>query len=205
MSVRRLIRATNFAALKHVDQKRKGTGKPYIIHPIGVAHLLTEVGGIDDVDTLQAALLHDTIEDTDTTLDELRAEFGEQVAAIVAEVTDDKALPKGKRKRGQIAHASHASRQAKLVKLADKLYNLRDLTKIPPPSWSLARVQGYFVWSKAVVAGLRGTNAALEAALDAVFASKVTVGGETGDAIPSEPSEEEQLATYLAAMDATDD
>ena len=140
-----LVKCMNFAAIKHRDQRRKNKEQaPYINHPIGVAFILTDTGNIDDLETIQAALLHDTVEDTDTTFEEIKNAFGLGVCSIVKEVTDDKSLPKMERKRLQIEHAKTASRKAKLVKLADKLYNLRDLMRLPPLGWDEARVQEYF-------------------------------------------------------------
>ncbi|XP_065184922.1 guanosine-3',5'-bis(diphosphate) 3'-pyrophosphohydrolase MESH1-like [Sycon ciliatum] len=166
----RILDACDFAAIKHRDQRRKDPCKtPYINHPIGVAQILSNEAGVDDIAVLQAALLHDTVEDTDCTFEELEAKFGDEVCKIVRECSDDKALPKAERKRLQIEHAPHASREAKLVKLADKLYNLRDLEKSTPEGWSEQRVQDYFHWSAAVVAGLRGVNAVLESYLDEIF------------------------------------
>ncbi|XP_023275776.1 guanosine-3',5'-bis(diphosphate) 3'-pyrophosphohydrolase MESH1-like, partial [Seriola lalandi dorsalis] len=107
----------------------------------GVARILSHEGGVTDIEVLQAALLHDTVEDTDTTPAELEAKFGPTVARIVEEVTDEKSLPKQERKRLQVEHAPHCSRQAKLVKLADKLYNLRDLNRCTPVGWTAQRVQ----------------------------------------------------------------
>ena len=121
---------------------------------------------------IQAALLHDTVEDTETTLDEIEEHFGQAVRKVVNEVTDDKSLPKAERKRLQVINAPHKSHQAKLVKLADKLYNLRDLATSPPEEWSEARNQEYFVWSSEVVYGCRGTNEKLEAKLAEVLATK---------------------------------
>ncbi|XP_035037305.1 guanosine-3',5'-bis(diphosphate) 3'-pyrophosphohydrolase MESH1 isoform X3 [Hippoglossus stenolepis] len=137
-----LLETVHFSAEKHRNQRRKDADEtPYINHPIGtsstavtsgVARILSHEGGITDVEVLQAALLHDTVEDTDTTHAELENKFGSTVAHIVQEVTDDKSLPKQERKRLQVEHAAHCSRQAKLVKLADKLYNLRDLNRCTP-------------------------------------------------------------------------
>src|SRR5690242_9518877 len=112
-----VIRAAAFAAHKHRDQRRKDAGAtPYINHPLGLARILTAEGGVTDAATICAALLHDTIEDTETTAAELEAQFGVEIRAIVEEVTDDKALPKADRKRLQIEHAPHISDKAKLVK-----------------------------------------------------------------------------------------
>ena len=121
---------------------------------------------------LQAAVLHDTVEDTDTTLDEVEENFGAHVRSVVAEVTDDKSLPKQERKRLQVVNAPHKSREAKLVKLADKLYNLRDLSISTPSGWSEGRVQEYFVWASQVVKGLSGTCKVLEDKLADVLAKK---------------------------------
>ncbi|XP_053721367.1 guanosine-3',5'-bis(diphosphate) 3'-pyrophosphohydrolase MESH1 [Synchiropus splendidus] len=164
-----LLEAVNFAAEKHRNQRRKDPeATPYVNHPIGVALILSSAG-ITDIEVLQAALLHDTVEDTDTTLAEIEAKFGPVVAGIVQEVTDDKSLPKQERKRLQVEHAPHCSHQAKLVKLADKLYNLRDLNRSTPVGWTAERVHEYFVWAWEVVKGLRGTNPVLEEKLMELF------------------------------------
>jgi guanosine-3',5'-bis(diphosphate) 3'-pyrophosphohydrolase len=161
------IQAVAFAADKHRNQRRKDAeASPYINHPIALANVLANEGGVQDVTVLCAAVLHDTIEDTETTADELRALFGDQVAAVVLEVTDDKSLDKAQRKQLQIEHAAHCSPQAKLVKLADKICNLRDLLASPPADWSAERKQNYFDWAVNVVAGLRGVHPGLEAVFD---------------------------------------
>lgn len=117
-----ILRAASFAAHKHRNQRRKGAdASPYINHPLSLARVLAEEGGVSDAATLCAALLHDTIKDTDSTAAELRREFGDEVCALVEEVTDDKALPKAERKHKQVEHAAHISDKAKLVKLADKI------------------------------------------------------------------------------------
>ena len=168
-----LFRALAFAAHKHRDQRRKDAeASPYINHPIALAEVLAGEGGVADAEVLAAALLHDTIEDTATTGAELRREFGERIAAMVEEVTDDQALPKAERKRLQIEHAAGLSRGAKLVKLADKICNLRDVADRPPAKWDLQRRQEYFEWAKRVIDGLRGAHPGLEAAFDAVYGRK---------------------------------
>ena len=162
-----LVQAMAFAADKHRNQRRKDAeASPYINHPIALVNVLANEGGVQDVTVLCAAVLHDTIEDTETTAGELRALFGDQVAAVVLEVTDDKSLDKAQRKQLQIEHAAHCSPQAKLVKLADKICNLRDLLTSPPADWSAERKQAYFDWAAAVVAGLRGVHPGLEAVFD---------------------------------------
>lgn len=168
-----LLRVLAFAAEKHRQQRRKDAeSSPYINHPIALARLLANEGDVEDLAVLCAALLHDTVEDTETTFDELAASFGEKIAGIVREVTDDKSLPKAERKRLQIAHAAQASHGAKLVKLADKISNLRDLLASPPADWTAARVLEYFEWASQVVAGLRGTHAGLEAIFDELYAQR---------------------------------
>jgi len=166
-----LFAALRLAAEKHRDQKRKGVdASPYINHPIEVADLLARVGGVRDVYVLVAAILHDTIEDTKTTPAELDAAFGPRVRALVAEVTDDKSLPKQERKKLQQQHAPHLSRDAKQIKLADKISNVREIGASPPDGWSLERRREYIAWARSVVAGCRGANAALEACFDRVAA-----------------------------------
>ncbi|XP_075714246.1 guanosine-3',5'-bis(diphosphate) 3'-pyrophosphohydrolase MESH1 [Rhinoderma darwinii] len=165
-----LLEAAHFAAEKHKAQKRKDVEEtPYINHPIGVARILSHEAGISDLAVLQAALLHDTVEDTNTTFIEIEEKFGPEVKRIVEEVTDNKTLPRMTRKQQQIEHAPHCSYQAKLVKLADKLYNLRDLNRSTPKGWSEKRVQEYFGWACQVVNGLRGTNVMMEKHLDQLF------------------------------------
>ena len=164
---RKVFQALAFAADKHRDQRRKDAGaSPYINHPIALANILVNEGGVTDYVVLCAAILHDTIEDTETTYEELLVAFGQEIADVVQEVTDDKSLDKAERKLLQIEHAAHASPRAKLVKLADKTCNLRDITTTPPADWSDQRRREYFDWAKKVVAGVRGSNAALEAAFD---------------------------------------
>ncbi len=165
-----LFKTLVFACEKHKNQRRKDSdGTPYINHPIGVANYITNIGKVNDIQVLQAALLHDTVEDTETTLDEIVSEFGNDIAHIVSEVTDDKSLPKVERKKLQVEHAKTISGEAKLVKLADKLYNLNDILRSPPPKWTEDRIKGYFVWAWFCIENIRGTNTALEKELDIVF------------------------------------
>ena len=167
---KQLMSALAFAADKHKNQRRKDAdASPYINHPIALANLLLNEAGVEDQRVLVAAILHDTIEDTDTTEQELVKHFGKDIADIVLEVTDDKALPKAKRKRLQIEHAAHISRRAKLVKLADKICNLRDITASPPADWSIVRKQEYFEWAKSVVDRLRGVHPGLEHLFDKAY------------------------------------
>lgn len=168
--VRLILRATAFAARKHSEQRRMdASASPYINHPIALAKILAEEGGVADPLVIAAALLHDTIEDTQTTYRELRGAFGDTVAEIVAEVTDTKWLGKATRKKLQVTRAPRASKGAKLVKLADKIANLRDMLASPPAGWSLERRREYFDWAKTVVDQLRGTNAKLERKFDQIY------------------------------------
>src|SRR5664279_3761607 len=147
-----LLAAISFAATKHSRQRRKDVdASPYINHPLQLAHVLATEGGVTDVETLMAAVLHDTVEDTLTTYEELAGAFGETVATAVMEVTDDKKLAPAVRKERQVDHAPHLSERAALVKLADKTSNLRDIASSPPADWSLERKQEYFDWAKRVV------------------------------------------------------
>ena len=172
-----LLSALRFAASKHRDQRRKGSHKaPYINHPIEVAALLATYGGITDVAVLQAAILHDTIEDTDTTEEELEREFGPDVTALVLEMTDDMSMPSVERKRHQAMRASGLSARAKCIKLADKIANVGDIGSQPPPEWSLERRRTYFAWTAEVINGCRGVNEGLERRYDEVLkeAQRVT-------------------------------
>lgn len=165
------IKAAAFAADKHRNQRRKdAAASPYINHPIALANVLANEGGITNKDVLCAAMLHDTIEDTETTESELRLAFGNKIASIVLEVTDDKSLDKTTRKQMQIEHAPHISIEAKMVKLADKISNLRDILSSPPANWPLERKLSYFEWANDVMAGLRGTNIKLERVFDGLVA-----------------------------------
>jgi len=164
------IKSVAFAAEKHRDQRRKDAdASPYINHPIALANVLANEGGIQDISVLCAAILHDTIEDTETTADELEDIFGSKVTSIVLEVTDDMSLEKHVRKQLQIEHASHISHEAKLVKLADKICNLRDILASPPADWSAERKQTYFDWAAQIIAGMRGTHSGLESIFDGLY------------------------------------
>ena len=165
-----LLLAIAFAADRHRNQRRKDVdASPYINHPIGLANVLANEAGIDDERVLIAAILHDTLEDTETTATELLRLFGQEITDIVLEVTDDKTLPKAERKRLQIEHARTVSRRAKLVKLADKICNLRDIASSPPSDWSVERKCEYFDWAEAVVDRLRGVHPELEHLFDEAY------------------------------------
>lgn len=156
------IKALHFAAVKHRDQRRKGSAaSPYINHPIDLAHILWNEAGERDLNAVLAAILHDTVEDTDTTPDEIEAHFGRRIREIVEELTDDKSLPKQVRKDLQIRHAARKSTPAKRAKMADKISNVRELLHDPPKGWSRARQIEYVEWADKVVAECAGASPAL--------------------------------------------
>ena len=168
----KLLEAINFAAKKHSTQKRKGADEqPYINHPLEVLNLLINVGKIEDYNVLIAAVLHDTIEDTETTKEEITELFGADVCEMVLEVTDDKSLPKAERKQKQIEHAPHLSRGARYIKLGDKISNIRDVSENPPDGWSDERRLEYVEWGEKVIGGLRGVNENLENYFDELVAA----------------------------------
>ena len=163
MSNQLILKATHFAAKKHRDQRRKDEdASPYINHPISVAKIISEIGNVEDPEVLAAALLHDTIEDTETTVDELIDNFGERVCSLVQEVTDDKTLPKLERKQKQIDHAKEISGDAALIKLGDKISNVTDITNTPPTDWDNERRLEYFEWAEEVINNCPKVNTSLE-------------------------------------------
>lgn len=165
-----LLKALKFAAHKHKDQRRKDVeASPYINHPISLADILCNEGGVSDIETICGALLHDTVEDTNTTAEELEREFGSAIRDIVMAVTDDKSLSKAERKQAQIDHAAQLSQQAKLIKLADKISNLRDVCDNAPAHWPLQRRQAYFEWARKVIDQLRGAHPGLEVIFDEIY------------------------------------
>ena len=166
-----VIQAAHFAADKHRDQRRKGVrNTPYINHPLEVAERLNRVAGIDDATILAAAILHDTIEDTETTRAELAKLFGNEIAALVAELTDQPGLTWQERKRLEIDRAAHISDRAKLIKLSDKTSNVSDTVTNPPGEWTLSRRRDYLEFARLVADGCRGINAGLDAEFDRVHA-----------------------------------
>jgi len=168
----KVISAVNFAAIAHRNQRRKnGEATPYINHPIEVMYLLSRAGVVDP-DILAGAVLHDTIEDCGVTYEQIREEFGQNVADFVQECSDNKSLPKVERKKQQIEHAKTISVGAKLIKLADKLSNISGLDDSPPVSWSVEEVNGYITWSYAVYLGLKGYNIELDTQLEKIFSKR---------------------------------
>ena len=180
MTVQKILEAASFSARKHRFQTRKGAEtEPYINHPLEVANILANIGGVTDPEILMAAILHDTIEDTETTAEEITGLFGERVCSMVLEVTDDKSLPKSERKLKQIEHAPHISDGAKQVKLADKISNITDVIANPPHFWSDERRAEYVDWGEKVVAGLRGVNRELDRHFDELATrARASLAGE---------------------------
>ena len=158
-----ILTAAHFSAQKHSKQRRKDEdASPYINHPISVALTIAQIGGVDDPKILAAALLHDTIEDTETTPEELEDQFGKRVCKYVLEVTDDKTLPKDERKKRQIEHAKKLSKGAVLVKLGDKISNVTDVTINPPADWDIKRRREYLDWAEKVVENCPQVNERME-------------------------------------------
>jgi guanosine-3',5'-bis(diphosphate) 3'-pyrophosphohydrolase len=166
-----MLHAARFAAEKHTGHFRKGSRRePYINHPIEVANLIANVALVEDEDILSAALLHDTVEDCGVLPEEITEKFGETVCGYVMEVTDDKSLPKHERKLLQIEHAPHLSYGAKVIKLADKISNVRDVIASPAEGWDKQRRVEYVQWAVNVVEGLRGASDQLDELFDEVVA-----------------------------------
>lgn len=171
-SVRRILSAACFAAEKHAHQKRKGEkAEPYFNHLLEVAELIAASGPDLDVELIMAAFLHDTVEDTGVTLQELEQRFGKDVASLVAEVTDDKSLPKETRKQLQVQSTSEKSSRAQTLKLADKISNLRAVISSPPVGWSLERKREYFEWARQVISGIASPNKYLKSEFDKAYRS----------------------------------
>ena len=162
-----VLRAADAAARWHVHQRRKGSARePYVNHLLEVASLVAEATEGKDTDLVIAALLHDAIEDQEVPIELIEGEFGKRVADVVSQMTDDKALPKEERKRKQIATAREKSNDAKIIKLGDKISNMRAIAFSPAPDWSVKRRLEYIRWARDVVDGLRGTSPWLEEQFD---------------------------------------
>lgn len=160
--------ADQFAERKHAGQLRKDGKTPYISHPRAVASILRDEAGITDLETLIAAVLHDTIEDTGVTHAEIAARFGPVVADTVAELTNDETLPKAQQKQAQIDHAPHYSDRAAWIKTADKTSNLRDIIAAPPP-WSRERKREYYDHARRVVDAMGPRNALLRRLFETTY------------------------------------
>jgi guanosine-3',5'-bis(diphosphate) 3'-pyrophosphohydrolase len=169
--LQRFVSALSYSATRHQDQRRKNVRKtPYINHPIALVHVLVVEAGVTDKDAIDAALLHDTIEDTGATKEDLHARFGDGVKDVVVAMSDDKSLPKAERKRLQIVHATDWNYSARLAEYADKICNMRDLSVEFPEGWTLERVREFFDWAKSVIDEIRGTHAKLDALFDEAYA-----------------------------------
>ena len=165
--LKRIFEALLFAAEKHKAQRRRGDGNaPYINHPIAVAYYLTRYCDVVDVQVVIAAILHDTLEDTDTTPREIEEKFGAEVLRLVQEVTDDKSLPREVRRNLQVKTVSERSAGAKLIRLADKISNVTDLTKTPPPGWDEKTRIDYLDWTEQVIRRIKGVDSCLEELYD---------------------------------------
>ncbi len=162
-----VLKAADAAARWHAHQRRKGTAaEPYVNHLLEAASLVAEATGGEDPNLVAAALLHDAVEDQQISPALIADMWGEDVAGLVMEVTDDKSLDKATQKRLQVENAPHKSRRAKIIKLADKISNLRALAASPPSDWSVTRRLEYVTWARDVAKGLRGANPWLEAEFD---------------------------------------
>ncbi len=207
-----LYDAIDFAADAHRDHYRKVGNIPYISHPFGVLHALRDAG-VKQHSILIAAVLHDTVEDTAVTLDDIRVKFGAEVAGYVDEVTDDKTLPKVQRKRMQIEHVDTMSPEACLIKLADKYHNLSSFSRSGiPEGWSSKRVKGYFAWAWKIcrIIDQRGGFAHYKSArdellerLNKVFNGSFELNGEWHSCLP-EGNREAMLEEYLKEMETLD-
>lgn len=181
-------RALDFAARKHTHQRRKGkAAEPYVNHLTEVAYMLAKATQGSDPELVMCGLLHDTVEDTETTVEEIEREFGPEVASVVSEVTDDKTLSKAERKRLQVETAPKKSRRAKMVKLADKTSNLRAIVRTPPADWTLERKRQYLEWAYAVAAGCRGVNRQLELWFDEAYTDGLERLGGLPESTPASP------------------
>jgi (p)ppGpp synthase/HD superfamily hydrolase len=166
-SIAKVLAAAQTAASWHAKQLRKGSAsEPYINHLLEVAALVNEATRGEDIGLVVAALLHDAVEDQGITRETIAEKFGEDVAGLVMEVTDDKSLPKAVRKRLQIENALKKSRRAKILKLADKISNVTAIGRDPPADWPVERQEEYVQWGRDVVAGLRGASPELEQLFD---------------------------------------
>jgi len=176
--MKREIDAILFAAESHAGQVRKDGHTPYVNHPLEVMHLLAHAGNVTDGDVLVAAVLHDVVEDTSVTAREIAERFGERIAKIVLELTDDKSLSKEDRKKEQLMGADQLSFEARLVRICDKICNVYDILYAPPLNWNITRRMDYLKWSKAVIEKIRGTNEALEKRFDELYVEGVKFLGE---------------------------
>jgi guanosine-3',5'-bis(diphosphate) 3'-pyrophosphohydrolase len=169
--LRLVSEAAELAAHRHNGMARKGRGsEPYINHLAEVANLLATATDGRDAELIAAGWLHDAIEDTTTTKEELAEKFGERVSSLVVEVTDDMNLPKSTRRQLQIVHSPGRSPSAKLIKIADKISNICARILPDPTAEERDDLAGYTAWAEQVVAGCRGGNAWLDKTFDEAVA-----------------------------------
>lgn len=171
--MKEVIDAILFAATSHAGQFRKDSITPYINHPVEVMHLLAHTGNISDNEILMAAVLHDVLEDTDVTAEELSERFGQRVTDIVIELTDDNSLAKEERKRQQLLTCKGLSYEAKVIRISDKICNVYDILYAPPGNWDIERRRAYLEWANSVVSLIRGTNEQLETHFDELIIESV--------------------------------
>ncbi|EFO18322.1 hypothetical protein LOAG_10172 [Loa loa] len=165
-----IIEAVDLAARRHRQQRRKDAAQtPYVNHPIGVAYILTSEGQITDTTTIIAAILHDIVEHTKTTDEEIRKMFGDEIADIVKECTMVRSMKREARMKSELEKASKLSHKAKLVQLADKLNNIRDIERGTPLGWTKQHVTEYIIFAKDLLSKIRGIHGPLESALDDII------------------------------------
>ncbi len=163
IDTKNIFKALAFAAEKHRSQHRKGWQHvPYINHPIEVARLITDIGEVTNNGCIQAAFLHDILEDTDTTENEIEHLFGKNVLNLIMELTDDKSLPSDKQKELQLITASALSPLAKTIRIADKIANITDMMTYPI-WWSKRKKTNYLSWANEVVKACADANPKLAA------------------------------------------
>src|SRR5262245_20660918 len=170
--LRLVSEAAELAARRHSGQQRKGRGdEPYLNHLAEVANLLSMASQDEDAELVAAGWLHDTIEDTEITHEELAQRFGLRVAGLVEECTDDMSLPKSERRRAQVVDAPHKSDSARLIKIADKISNVRARIFPHPSEEQREELADYVAWAEQVVAGCRGVSVTLDALFDEAIAN----------------------------------
>jgi len=185
-----ILETAHYAAIKHKNQRRKNKEKdPYINHPLEVAKLIQTVGKCNDENILKAALLHDVVEDTDVSIEEIQQEFGPVVASIVKEVTNDQSLKKWDKKLKQMEKANKISQSAQIVKLADKLSNLSSLVYEQPVHWGPTMILGYFIWSYKVINKMKHANKYLATELDKLFEGTIILDNHEFEIIPKNEEE----------------
>ncbi|MDQ3110992.1 MAG: HD domain-containing protein [Bacteroidota bacterium] len=160
--MKQVIDAILFAATNHAGQFRKDGVTPYINHPIEVMHFLAFTADISDEEILMAAVLHDVVEDTSVTVEEIAQRFGQNVADIVLELTDDISLSKEERKHQQLMACDGLSYGAKVIRISDKICNVYDIIYAPPGDWDIHRRRAYLIWANSVIMKITGTNEGLE-------------------------------------------